>query len=51
MPKRITAITKGWAENKAILVAVEADAHKMAKDNPATSHVYLLRVICIEVNA
>jgi hypothetical protein len=38
-PKRTTAITKGWADNKPILVAVEADAHKMAKDIPATGHV------------
>jgi hypothetical protein len=34
------AITKGWEESNAILVAVDADAHKNAKIIPAVIHLY-----------
>lgn len=34
------AITKGCEESKAILVAVDADAHKSAKTIPAMIHLY-----------
>lgn len=34
-PKRLTATTNGCASLSAILVAVEAEAHKMANNKPA----------------
>jgi len=34
------AITKGWETSRAILVAVEADAHRKANNIPATIHLY-----------
>ena len=41
------AITKGCATSNAILVAVEAEAHKMANKIPATAHFNcLLMVSC-----
>lgn len=33
------AITRGWADCRANLVAVEADAQKMAKSTPADIHL------------
>ena len=39
--KRVTAITKGWADSKPILVAAEAEDHKMAKQMPAISSLKL----------
>ena len=39
--KRVTAITKGWADCKPILVAAEAEDHKMAKQIPAISSLKL----------
>ena len=39
------AITNGWEESKAILVAVDADAHKNAKTTPATIHLYSCLII------
>ena len=34
------AITNGWEESKAILVAVDAEAHKNAKAIPAMIQLY-----------
>jgi hypothetical protein len=34
------AITNGWEESNAILVAVEAEAHRNAKTIPAIIHLY-----------
>ena len=34
------AITSGWDDCNAILVAVDADAHKNAKTIPAMIHLY-----------
>ena len=34
------AMTNGWEEPSAILVAVDADAHRKAKSTPATIHLY-----------
>ena len=34
------AITKGWEEFKAILVAVDADAKRKANSTPAATHLY-----------
>ena len=48
IPKRITASTKGCADKRPILVAVEAEAHKIAKEIPAIGHVYLFCVIGIK---
>ena len=39
------AITNGWEESKAILVAVDADAHKNAKTIPATIHLYSCLIV------
>lgn len=39
------AITKGWEEYSAILVAVEADAHKKANNTPATIHLYWFLIL------
>ena len=33
------AITKGWEDSRAILVAVDADAHKNANKTPAPIHL------------
>ena len=51
MPKRITAITRGCADRSPIFVAVEADAHKIAKDTPVNAQVYLLVLIIVKLNA
>ena len=39
------AITNGWEEPNAILVAVDAEAHKNAKTIPATIHLYSCLII------
>ena len=39
-PNLTWAITNGWEESKAILVAVDADDHKNAKTIPAIIHLY-----------
>ena len=39
-PNLTSAITNGCEVSKAILVAVEADAHKKAKTTPAIIHLY-----------
>jgi len=39
------AITSGCEDCKAILVAVDADAHKKAKSNPAIIHLYSLLIL------
>ena len=44
---RDTAITNGWADINAILVAAEADAHKMAKKIPARTSVRLYPLLCL----
>jgi hypothetical protein len=40
--KRISAITIGCASNKPILVAVEAEAHRIANRIPALTHLRFL---------
>lgn len=37
---RMSAITRGWDEPSAILVAVDAEPHKMANIMPAIIHLY-----------
>lgn len=39
------AITSGCEESKAILVAVDADAHKNAKTIPAMIHLYSCLIV------
>jgi hypothetical protein len=39
------AITRGWEEFSAILVAVDADAHKKAKSTPAAIHLYSFLIL------
>ncbi|MEO7317228.1 MAG: hypothetical protein ABIW47_18705 [Ginsengibacter sp.] len=40
----ICAITNGWATFKPILVAVEADAQRMANNIPAPTHLNCLLI-------
>jgi hypothetical protein len=44
MKKRATAITKGCADCKAILVAAEAEAHSTAKINPIPASFQLIKL-------
>lgn len=44
-PNLTWAITKGCATSNAILVAVAADAHKMANKIPAIAHFNCLLII------
>lgn len=48
------AITSGWDDCNAILVAVDADAHKNAKRIPAMIHLYscliLFALLCLRKN-
>lgn len=41
------AITNGWDESKAILVAVDAEAHKKANRTPAPTHLYFFFMVYI----
>lgn len=43
--KRVTAIIKGCALCKPILVAADADAHRIAKQIPAVSSLILLGLL------
>jgi hypothetical protein len=41
----ICAMTKGCEESSAILVAVDADAHKKANSTPAAIHLYSFLIL------
>jgi hypothetical protein len=41
------AITSGWEESKAILVAVDADAQRNANNTPAAIHLYSFLIVFI----
>jgi hypothetical protein len=41
------AITSGCEESSAILVAVDADAHKRAKTIPAMIHLYSFLIVLL----
>lgn len=42
----VTAMVKGWADCSAILVAADADAHKIAKQIPARINLRLYPLLC-----
>ncbi len=41
------AITNGCETSKAILVAVDADAHKIANKTPAPIHLYCVLIVLV----